>query len=541
MTAFAIGRRLRTPMPWRFVAARLYSRAVIFAIVLAVAYGWAYAGLTRPPQGNAWTALWLSVVGATVLMKVSLAFGPVFVGGDRMFWVLSSPVARGPLLRPRFFGLLAAGAVVGAAWPAVVFGLVGAVVAPLVAVVVGAGVGVAVVACAVVVQRAGVRRARMRLQGWLSGQVGLAVVALLVPPGWVGLAGLSGGVAGVRGPAGMSAGEQGRAGVPGLVAEQGSACVPAGEQGSAGVPGLVGEQGLAGTPVAEGVLPVGEQGWAGVPVAEGVLPVGGPAGDLSSFGPGGALGVALAAWAVAIGLAAVAATSVRHLQRSDLASGGALAGVAQVSVNWFDLALLGAILAERRARLLGRVKSSRPGGTGQGKASRVLALAWTDALRLRRTPNAALAWAALLAVPALVALGGETSSVPAVHLVAAFLATDRLAAGLKFVCRSPAMRRALGMRDRQLKLAYLAFPAAGALLWCAVTTAFTPHVSVLNGAISAVGAVAVVYRIATRPPIDYGAAVIDFGLYGPTPLGLMVQFSRGPALLAVLGLVQLAL
>ncbi|MGW6442176.1 DUF6297 family protein [Lentzea sp. NPDC055074] len=545
MTAFALSRRLRPPTPWRFVVARLYSQAVVFSIIAAVGYGWAYAGLTRSPQGNAWTALWLSVVGAVVLMKVALAFGPVFAGRDRMFWVLSAPVARGPLLRPRLGGVLAVGAVLGAAWPAVVFGLVGAVVAPLVAVVGGAAAGVAVVAGAVVVQWR-----RGRVQGWLSGLVGVAVVALLLPPGWVGL------------PAAWSgtAGESGSFGTAGEMSPLGSAGEPS-DLGSAGEPSALGSAGE--------LSPLGT------------------VGEMSAFGTAGEVGVALAAWVVAIGLAAVAAASVRHLQRSDLAAGGALAGVVRVSVSWFDLALLGAILAERRARLLGRVKSSRLGGAKPfrpGRAepgaesrslrsaassrslrpaasspstvatarrpatasrlnvlgSRVLALAWTDALRLRRTPNAALAWAALLPVPALVAVGGETTAVPVVHLIAAFLATDRLAAGLRFVCRSPAMRRALGMRDRHLKLAHLAFPAAGAVVWCTVTTAFTPHVSVLNAAISAVGAVAVVYRIATRPPIDYGAVIIDFGLYGPTPLGLMAQFSRGPALLAVLGLVQLA-
>lgn len=444
VTAFAINRRLRPPVPWRFVVARLYSQLVVFSIIAAVGYGWAYAGLTKTPQaGNAWTALCLSVVGAAVLMKVALAFGPVFVGGDRMFWVLSAPAARGPLLRPRLSGLLAAGAVVGAAWPAVVFGMVGAVVPPLVAAGVGAGAGVAVVAGSVVVQRA-----RLRVQAWLSGLVALAVVALLVPSSWVG------------------------------------------------------------RPSEQGVWPV-----------------------------------AVAAWVVAIGLVASAAVAVPHLRRADLAAGAALAGAARVSVNWFDLALLGAILAERRARLLGRVRSSRLGGaraTASG-SSRLLALAWIDALRLRRTPNAVLVWAALLLVPALVGLAWESAVVPAVHLVAAFLATDRLAAGLKFVCRSPAMRRASGMPDRQLRLAHLVFPAGGAVLWCAVSVAFTPQVSVLNGLISAAGAVAVVHRIATRPPIDYGAAIIDFGLYGPTPLGLMAQFSRGPVLLAVLAVVQMSL
>ncbi|MCX2947306.1 DUF6297 family protein [Lentzea sp. NEAU-D7] len=446
MTAAAVRHRLRPPVPWRFQVARLYAPFVNFSIAGLVGCGWAYAGLTKTSHpGGEWTALWLSVLGAAVLMKVALAAGPVFAGPDRVFWVLSTPVSRGALLRPRFLWLLAAGAAVGAGWPAVVSGIVGAVVPPVAAAGAGSACGVAVVAGAVVLQWV-----RVRPQGWLSGLAGLAVVALLVPL-WAG----SGG-------------------------------------------------GLLGT--------------AGFPVR-----------------PGGWAGVIGAAWVVAIGLAVVAAAALRSLRRSDLAAGGALAGVARVSVSWFDLALLGAVLAERRARALGRVKSVRLRG------SRLVVLAWTDALRLRRTPNAALVWAALLPAPALVSVGWEGAVVPAVHLVAAFLATDRLAAGLKFVCRSPAMRRALGLPDRQLRLAHLVFPAFGAIVWCAVTAAFTPHVSAVNALVSAVGAVAVVHRIATRPPIDYGAAVIDFGVFGPTPLGLVVQFSRGPALLAVLGLVQLAL
>ncbi|WP_258948470.1 DUF6297 family protein [Lentzea californiensis] len=450
MTASAVRHWLRPPVPWRFQVTRLYAPFVNFSVVGLVGYGWVYAGLTKASYpGGAWTALWLSVLGVAVLTKVVLAAGPVFVGADRMFWVLSSPVPREALLRPRFLWLLAVGAAVGACWPAVVSGIVGAVVPPLVAAGAGSACGVAVVAGAVAVQRAGVRP-----QGWLSGLVWLAVVALLVPLGlpvsWLG----------------AGAG-----------------------QAAAGEPGLLG-------------------GWAG------------------------AVG---AAWVVAIGLVVVAAASLRSLRWSDLAPGGALAGVARVSVSWFDLALLGAVLAERRARALGRVKSARLRG------SRLVVLAWCDALRLRRTPNAVLVWAALLPVPALVSVGWQGAVVPAVHLVAAFLATDRLAAGLKFVCRSPAMRRALGLPDRQLRLAHLVFPAAGAILWCAVTAAFTPHVSAVNALVSAVGAVAVVYRIATRPPVDFGAVVIDFGVFGPTPLGLMAQFSRGPALLAALCLLQLAL
>ncbi|MEV6711199.1 DUF6297 family protein [Lentzea sp. NPDC051208] len=596
MTAAAVRRRLRPPVPWRSQVARLYAPFVNFSIVGLVGCGWAYAGLTKSSYpGGVWTALWLSVLGVAVLMKVALAAGPVFAGADRMFWVLSSPVPRGVLLRPRFLWLLAVGAGVGVGWAAVVSGIVGAVVPPLVAAGGGAACGVAVVAGAVVLQRA-----RVRPQGWLSGLVGLAVVALLVPGGRFGLPGSWAGSGGGQGPAGFEVrsgsvgtrvgeprsasglvGEPGSLGgqvvepgllggqvdhpgsLGGLVGEPGLLKDRASRPGSLG--GLVGEPGLltdqASRPGSLGAL-VGEPDSLGGQTSQPGSPVG-QAGQPSSLDalvgqpssldalvgqpgsldallsepnlPGGWAGVVGAAWVVAIGLAVVAATSLRSLRRSDLAAAGAVAGVARASVSWFDLALLGAVLAERRARALGRVKSVRLRG------SRLVVLAWTDALRLRRSPNAALVWAALLPAPALVSVGWEGAVVPAVHLVAAFLATDRLAAGLKFVCRSPAMRRALGLPDRQLRLAHLVFPAAGAILWCAVTAAFTPHVSAVNALVSAVGAVAVVYRIATRPPIDYGAAIIDFGVFGPTPLGLMVQFSRGPALLAVLGLVQLAL
>jgi hypothetical protein len=175
------------------------------------------------------------------------------------------------------------------------------------------------------------------------------------------------------------------------------------------------------------------------------------------------------------------------------------------------------------------------------RGARLTVLVWTDLLRLRRGPNAVLVWAGLAALPALVALGGQVDWVPVVHLVAAFVATDRLAAGLKAVCRSAAIRRMLGMSDGSLKRAHLVVPAAGAIVWCAATVAFTPHVTWVHGLVSVVGAVAVVYRIATRPPLDYGVAAIDFGVLGPVPIGLVVQLSRGPLLLYLLGVLQLLL
>ena len=430
-TAGQVRRRLkRPPPPWRFRLARLYGRLVSALIAGAVGWGVAFKGLQKTGHEGAsdWTALWLSVLAAVVLLKVLLAFGPVFAGRDRMFWVLSSPVDRVALLMPRFLGLLGFGAVVGAVWPAAVFGVVGATSPPGLSLFAGsAAVGIAVVAGAVVLQRF-----RLRPQTWLSVLAGVAVLALFLRPGFV-------------------------------------------------------------------------------------------AADAVWLTP------------VAVLLVVVAGLSVRRLNRVDLAAGASLAAVVRVSVAWLDLALLGAILAERRARLLGRVRSARLRG------SRLTVLVWTDVLRVRRVPNAVLVWVGLLLLPALVALGGEVHWVPAVHLLAAFVATDRLAAGLKVVCRSAAIRRMLGAPDGFLRLAHLVVPVVGAVVWCVATVPFTPHVTWLNGVVSAVGAVAVVYRIATRPPLDYGVAAIDFGVLGPVPIGLVLQLGRGPVLLYLLCVLQVIL
>jgi hypothetical protein len=434
-SVFEIRRRLRRPpAPRRVRLTQWYVRLVNVAIAGAIGWGVAFKGLQKTGQPlSSWTALWLSVLAAVVLLKVLLALGPVFAGRDRAFWVLSSPVDRGAVLMPRFLGLLGFGAAVGAVWPAAVFGVVGAASVPGPGLFAGsAAAGVAVVAGAVVLQRAAVS-----LQGSLSVLAAAAVGALFLRPAGFAL-----------------------------------------------------------------------------PSAAWLTPV---------------------AATIAVVLVVAAGLSLRRLNRAALSAGASLAAVARVSASWLDLTLLGTILAERRARQLGRVRSARLRG------SPLTVLVWTDLLRVRRAPNALLVWAGLLPLPALVALGGEVEWVPAVHLIAAFLATDRLAAGLKAVCRSAAIRRAMGVPDRTLRLAHLVIPVTGAVVWCAVTAPFTPHVEWLNAVVSAVGAVAVVYRIATRPPLDYGVAAIDFGVLGPVPLGLVIQLSRGPLLLYLLCVVQVML
>lgn len=305
--------------------------------------------------------------------------------------------------------------------------------------------------------------------------------------------------------------------------------------GAASVPGpwLFAGSAAAGVAVVAGAVVLqrhrlSPQAWLSVIAAAAVVALFLRPGDV-------VLGEAVRLIPIAVALVVAAGLSLRRLNRAALSAGASLAAVARVSASWLDLTLLGTILAERRARQLGRVRSARLRG------SRLTVLVWTDVLRVRRAPNAVLVWAGLLPLPALVALGGEVDWVPAVHLIAALLATDRLAAGLKAVCRSAAIRRAMGVPDRTLRLAHLVIPVTGAVVWCAITAPFTPHVEWLNAVVSAVGAVAVVYRIATRPPLDYGVAAIDFGVLGPVPLGLVMQLSRGPLLLYLLCVVQVML
>ncbi|MFD0854427.1 DUF6297 family protein, partial [Actinomadura adrarensis] len=94
--------------------------------------------------------------------------------------------------------------------------------------------------------------------------------------------------------------------------------------------------------------------------------------------------------------------------------------------------------------------------------------------------------------------------------------------------------------DRLLTLAHLVVPATGAVLWTSITAALVPGISVLAAAISAAGGLLVTYRMATRPPMDYGGSLVDFGVLGLIPVSLISQPARGPALLAVLCLVQMA-
>jgi Family of unknown function (DUF6297) len=238
---------------------------------------------------------------------------------------------------------------------------------------------------------------------------------------------------------------------------------------------------------------------------------------------------------VAVAAAAFAFGTLGRLTRASLSSGIDIATATSVSVSFLDPSILSSILVERRARAIGRVRSVRIRG------GRIVALLMVDWTRIRRMRLGIVIWCTLVPVPYTIGAIGLSGLLPAAHLLTAFLATARLAMGLRFVCHSNAIRRALGGTDRELRLTHLIIPTIGAITWCSLTMLLTPGITALTALLSAVGSAIVIYRVATRPSLDYAAPAYNFGLAGPTPVGLIIQLSRGPAMLIFLSWLQIML
>ncbi|GAA2690379.1 MULTISPECIES: DUF6297 family protein [Actinosynnema] len=237
-----------------------------------------------------------------------------------------------------------------------------------------------------------------------------------------------------------------------------------------------------------------------------------------------------------IASAATTAAASRRLgrfTRASLTGGTRLVDAARASATWLDPAVLTDLLATRRALTTGRVRSAALRGP------RAAAVLRAELVRLRRNGTGVAVWAALALVPHAAAGVLPDAALGAVHLVAAFLATERLAPGLRALARNAALRRAIGGSDRRLRLLHLVIPTAGALIWCAATVPALPVPAL--AAISAAVAVAVTCRLATRPDLDYSSGVVLDTPFGVVPANLVRQVLRGPGLLLVLVLVQVVL
>ncbi|WP_433556171.1 DUF6297 family protein [Pseudonocardia xinjiangensis] len=243
---------------------------------------------------------------------------------------------------------------------------------------------------------------------------------------------------------------------------------------------------------------------------------------------------AVVAWAAALVLFVVARRRLTVLDRAALGAGSGLAAAVQAAGTFIEPGLLLGLLEERRWR------SARRGRSRRGLGHRSVALLHSDLRRALRTPGALTLGAGLLVVSYTAAAILPHVAVAPVVAVAAYAIASRVAAGLRAVTRSAALRRALGGTDGVLTLLHLAAPLVVAAVWTAAVLPALLPANPLAVVLIPIGAVAVVERSATRPPPDYGAAVFDTG-FGAVPIDLVRQLVRGPALLAGLAAVQLLL
>jgi hypothetical protein len=231
--------------------------------------------------------------------------------------------------------------------------------------------------------------------------------------------------------------------------------------------------------------------------------------------------------------ALVAYRRLSLLDRAALTGGAQLATAAMTAAIWLDPSMLSGVVDARRWRRIGRVhgRRFRPGG-------RRWLLVQAELRRLVRRPGALVAWGGLVLAQYAVAVA-VPSIAGVTHLIGAYLAADRLAGGLRTVCRSPGLRRALGGSESQLRLAHLVVPALGTVLWWLATRPAGGgplHMSGLESVL-VVGVIAAVYRAATRPPMAYGGTAFETP-FGLIPVDLIRQITRGPDILAVLIIVQ---
>jgi hypothetical protein len=244
--------------------------------------------------------------------------------------------------------------------------------------------------------------------------------------------------------------------------------------------------------------------------------------------------VAALAGIAAVACGWIALRTLPRLDRAVLAGGAPLAGAAVSAVVMLDPSLFFGVAQERRWRQAGRVRSRH--WLAGGRAGVLLQ---ADLRRQLRRRAELATWAGLVLLP-YAAQAFAPAATGVVRVIAGYVATERLTAGLRTVSRSPALRRTLGGSDRALRYVHLVVPALGLALWWTAThwAGASGRTDAGVGLLLAAGLVLAAARTATRKPMSYDGALVDTP-FGTIPADLVRQVFRGPDLVALLVLVQL--
>ncbi|WP_020387666.1 DUF6297 family protein [Kribbella catacumbae] len=227
---------------------------------------------------------------------------------------------------------------------------------------------------------------------------------------------------------------------------------------------------------------------------------------------------------VAVVLVVLAGRTLGRLSRQTVVAGGdLLAGLAGAAIT-LDVSLLADVVAGRHWRLQGRLKSRR------GRGSNAVAMIHREFLRVLRWPRRLVIAFALLVVPYAVAGTGYDVLVPIAAGLAGFGAVRPLMDGLRSVCRSIGLVRALGMELRELRVIMSVVPGGFAVVWAALAepalgspaVAFAVAAGMLTGAVR---------QASARPPSYSGPLVAS--PMGAIPPGLFSTPMRGFDLLLI--------
>ncbi len=228
--------------------------------------------------------------------------------------------------------------------------------------------------------------------------------------------------------------------------------------------------------------------------------------------------IGLVSLIVVLALVIVTAQTLDKMTRTTVIAGGELLAGLAGAASSLDISMLADVVAGRHWRLKGRVPSRR------GRGSHGAALVHREFLRILRWPRRLIIGFALLVVPYAVAGTGLDILVPIAAGFAGFVAIRPLMDGLRSVCRSTGLARALGMELRELRVITAIAPAGFTVLWCALAL---PALG--NGAWAfavAAGIIAGAVRQASARPPSYAGPLVASPM-GAIPPGMFSQPIRG--------------
>ena len=236
-------------------------------------------------------------------------------------------------------------------------------------------------------------------------------------------------------------------------------------------------------------------------------------------------------WSIGMGNGAIVISVVTfgrlgRLDRRALTAEAPIVAALGTATSFLDPKVFGEALLRRQCARIAMVRSRRLGNRPTG------ALVRAELTRVVRRPGI---WVIMVVTTLLVYAGWRTMP-PAVavtlHVVACVVVVRPFSRGLEQVCRSGALRFALGLSDRYLRAVHLLLPVGAALSWSVVTAPAAGVAAAVTVPLGAVGAVVTSYRWATRPDPEYTGTFVDTPL-GSMPADLLRQVLRGHVLLIV--------